>query len=76
MPERSTRWRSITRFVAIATHVRLDVYPTDVDELLRQYQVVVRRLEAAGVRPPSTLLGVARLAAPELLVELQAMAMT
>ena len=56
--------------------VRLDVYTTDVDELLRQYQVIVRRLEAAGVRPPSTLLGVARLAAPELLVELQAMAMT
>lgn len=29
----------------------------------------------AGVRPPSTLLGVARLAAPELLVELEATAM-
>jgi enamine deaminase RidA (YjgF/YER057c/UK114 family) len=56
--------------------VRLDVYTTDVDELLRHYQPVVQRLEAAGVRPPSTLLGVARLAAPELLVELQAMAMS
>jgi enamine deaminase RidA (YjgF/YER057c/UK114 family) len=55
--------------------VRLDVFTTDVDELLRHYQPVVQRLDAARVRPPSTLLGVARLAAPELLVELQAMAM-
>ena|SRR5688572_1007002 len=55
--------------------VRLQVYTTDVDRLLEQYRVVVERLEAAGVRPPSTLLGVTRLAAPELLVELEATAM-
>jgi enamine deaminase RidA (YjgF/YER057c/UK114 family) len=55
--------------------VRLQVYTTDVDRLLERYQVVVDRLEAAGVRPASTLLGVARLAAPELLVELEATAM-
>jgi enamine deaminase RidA (YjgF/YER057c/UK114 family) len=55
--------------------VRLQVYTTDVDRLLEHYRVVVERLEAAGVRPASTLLGVARLAAPELLVELEATAM-
>jgi enamine deaminase RidA (YjgF/YER057c/UK114 family) len=61
--------------MGLADVVRLQVYTTDVDRLLEHYQVVVERLEAAGVRPPSTLLGVARLAAPELLVELEATAM-
>jgi enamine deaminase RidA (YjgF/YER057c/UK114 family) len=61
--------------MALADVVRLGVFTTDVDRLLEHYQVVAERLEAAGVRPPSTLLGVARLAAPELLVELEATAM-
>jgi enamine deaminase RidA (YjgF/YER057c/UK114 family) len=61
--------------MGLADVVRLQVYTTDVDRLLEHYQVLVGRLEAAGVRPPSTLLGVARLAAPELLVELEATAL-
>jgi enamine deaminase RidA (YjgF/YER057c/UK114 family) len=61
--------------LGLADVVRLGVFTTDVDRLLEDYQVVVGRLEAAGVRPPSTLLGVTRLAAPELLVELEATAM-
>jgi enamine deaminase RidA (YjgF/YER057c/UK114 family) len=61
--------------MGLADVVRLQVYTTDVDRLLEHYRVVAERLEAAGVRPPSTLLGVARLAAPELLVELEATAM-
>ena len=61
--------------MGLADVVRLGVFTTDVDRLLEEYQVVVDRLEAAGVRPPSTLLGVTRLAAPELLVELEATAM-
>jgi enamine deaminase RidA (YjgF/YER057c/UK114 family) len=61
--------------MGLADVVRLQVYTTDVDRLLEHYQLLVERLEAAGARPPSTLLGVARLAAPELLVELEATAM-
>jgi enamine deaminase RidA (YjgF/YER057c/UK114 family) len=61
--------------MTLADVVRLGVFTTDVDRLLEHYRVVAERLEAAGVRPPSTLLGVARLAAPELLVELEATAM-
>jgi enamine deaminase RidA (YjgF/YER057c/UK114 family) len=61
--------------MTLADVVRLGVFTTDVDRLLEHYRVVAGRLEAAGVRPPSTLLGVARLAAPELLVELEATAM-
>ncbi|MGY1650270.1 RidA family protein [Geodermatophilus sp. SYSU D01119] len=54
--------------------VRLEVYTTDVDRLLEHYGVLAGRLGAAGVAPATTLLGVDRLAMPELLVELQATA--
>lgn len=54
--------------------VRLTIYTTDVDALLEQYGVFGERLAAAGVMPPATLLGVARLAFPELLVEIEATA--
>jgi enamine deaminase RidA (YjgF/YER057c/UK114 family) len=52
--------------------VRLNVYTTDVDALLGQFTVVADRFGAA--RYASTLLGVTRLASPELLVELEATA--
>jgi enamine deaminase RidA (YjgF/YER057c/UK114 family) len=54
--------------------VRLNYYTTDVDAFFGAYEVVMQRLEAAGCRPASTLLGVARLARPELLVEIEATA--
>jgi enamine deaminase RidA (YjgF/YER057c/UK114 family) len=60
--------------MTIADVVRLNIYCTDVDEFLRSSGVLDARLGAAGVRPPSTLLGVARLAFPELMVELEATA--
>ena len=40
----------------------------------RTRDALVSRTAAAGVRPPGTLLGVARLAFPELMVELEATA--
>jgi enamine deaminase RidA (YjgF/YER057c/UK114 family) len=54
--------------------VRLTVYTTDVDGLIGVWQVVVERLDGAGCRPASTLLGVARLAFPDMLVEIEATA--
>jgi len=54
--------------------VRLNLYTTDVDGLFGCYGVIAERLATAGVQPPGTLLGVARLAFPELLVELEATA--
>jgi enamine deaminase RidA (YjgF/YER057c/UK114 family) len=54
--------------------VRLNVYTTDVDAYLSCFDVVSERCSAARVRPASTLLGVTRLAAPELMVELEATA--
>ena len=60
--------------MTLADVVRLNIYTTDVDETLTHFEVLVTRLEAAGVTPPSTLLGVTRLAFPELMVELEATA--
>jgi enamine deaminase RidA (YjgF/YER057c/UK114 family) len=54
--------------------VRLNTYTTDVDAVLQSGDVVVTRLAEAGCRPSATLLGVARLAFPEFLVELEATA--
>jgi enamine deaminase RidA (YjgF/YER057c/UK114 family) len=51
--------------------VRLNYYTTDADLLLRNWDVISSRLTGAGARVGSTLLGVARLAFPELLVEIE-----
>ncbi|MGA4837567.1 RidA family protein [Streptomyces sp. G45] len=51
--------------------VRLNVYTTDVDRLFEHYGVLASRLGAAGVAPTTTMLGVTRLAVPDLLVELE-----
>ncbi|WP_030768558.1 MULTISPECIES: RidA family protein [unclassified Streptomyces] len=51
--------------------VRLNVYTTDVDLLLRHYGRLAARLGAAGVAPTTTMLGVTRLAIPGQMVELE-----
>ncbi|WP_181779800.1 RidA family protein [Pseudonocardia pini] len=60
--------------MTLANLVRLTVYTTDVDLLLQHYGVLAARLGAAAVAPPTTLLGVTRLAIPGRLVELEATA--
>jgi enamine deaminase RidA (YjgF/YER057c/UK114 family) len=57
--------------MSLANLVRLTVHTTDVDLLVRHYGVLASRLGAAGAAPPTTLLGVARLAIPDLMVELE-----
>jgi enamine deaminase RidA (YjgF/YER057c/UK114 family) len=54
--------------------VRLSSYTTDVDAFLGVYDVLTSRLAEAGCTPSATLLGVARLAYPEFLIELEATA--
>jgi enamine deaminase RidA (YjgF/YER057c/UK114 family) len=55
------------------SHVlRLSYYTTDVDALLGVWPIITQRL--ADNRPASTLLGVARLAYPEMLIEIEATA--
>ncbi|SEF73259.1 Enamine deaminase RidA, house cleaning of reactive enamine intermediates, YjgF/YER057c/UK114 family [Nonomuraea solani] len=57
--------------MSLANLVRLNVYTTDVDRLFEHYGVLAARLGAAGVAPPTTMLGVTRLALPGLMVELE-----
>lgn len=54
--------------------VRLDYYTTDLDAFLSVLDMLGRRLAGSGCRPTSTLLGVPRLAFPELLIEIEATA--
>ena len=54
--------------------VRLNMYTTDVDLLLANYDALVTRLTEAGCRQSATLLGVTRLAFPEFMVEFEATA--
>ena len=55
--------------------VRLNYYTTDVDSFFEVYaQSVIQRLSDSGCLVPATLLGVSRLAFPELLIEIEATA--
>jgi enamine deaminase RidA (YjgF/YER057c/UK114 family) len=60
--------------MGLANVVRMNFYTTDVDQFLASYGPAVQRFAAVGAAPPGTLLGVARLAFPELLVEIEATA--
>ncbi|WP_169980773.1 RidA family protein [Microbispora sp. H10836] len=60
--------------MSLANLVRLNVYTTDVDRLFEHYGVLASRLGVAGVAPSTTMLGVTRLAIPDLMVELEATA--
>ncbi|MDQ3293518.1 MAG: RidA family protein [Actinomycetota bacterium] len=60
--------------MSLSDVVRLNIYTTDVDALFASYGLIAERLGNAGVQPPGSLLGVTRLAFPDLLVELEATA--
>ena len=52
----------------------LRFYTTDVDAFLEHYEIYANWIGEAEVMPPQSLLGVARLALPDLLVEIEALA--
>ena len=54
--------------------VKLGVYTTDVDEALKNFDVLGMRFGPHQISPPMTLLGVTRLAIPELMFEIEATA--
>jgi enamine deaminase RidA (YjgF/YER057c/UK114 family) len=58
--------------MSLANIVRLNFYTTDVDELLKQFPTVNDRFQTS--RYATTVLGVAQLPAPQLLVMLEATA--
>ena len=55
--------------------VRMIIYTTDVDKLISVYESMAARLAQAKCQTTQTLVGVARLAFPDLMVEIEATAM-
>jgi enamine deaminase RidA (YjgF/YER057c/UK114 family) len=55
--------------------VRLNYYTTDVEAFIAAGPTLGQRLAAGNCRPASTLLGIARLAFPESMIEIEATAM-
>ena len=55
--------------------VRLQVFTTDVDEALKNFDLLGVRFAPHNVAPPMSLLGVTRLAVPPLMFEIEATAM-
>jgi enamine deaminase RidA (YjgF/YER057c/UK114 family) len=55
--------------------VRLTVYATDVDEALKNFDLMGMRFGPVQNAPPMTLVGVTRLAIPPLMFEIEATAM-
>ena len=56
--------------------IRLGVFTTDVDEALKNFDLLGMRFGPIQCAPPMTLLGVTRLAIPGLLFEIEATAAT
>ena len=59
--------------MTLADVVRLNVYTTDIDALLPEFRIIGERFQ--GERFATTVLGVSQLAAPGLMVALEATAM-
>lgn len=60
--------------MGLADITRLGVFTTNVDEALKHFDILGSRLGRVGAVPPMTLLGVTRLAMPQLMIELEASA--
>lgn len=54
--------------------VRLNIYTTDVDKFLENYETFITRLAGVGCRHAGSLVGVQRLAYPEMMLEIEATA--
>ena len=61
--------------MTLANVVKLGVYATDVDEALKNFDLMGKLFGHHQVAPPMTLLGVTRLALPDLMFEIEATAM-
>lgn len=60
--------------MSLANITKLNVYATDVDEAMKNFDLLGMRFGPLNASPPMTLLGVTRLAIPGLLFEIDATA--
>lgn len=58
----------------LADIMRLNIYVTDVDQFFANYDAFIGRLAAAGCQHAGSLIGVTRLAFPEMMIEIEATA--
>lgn len=58
--------------MSLASVIRLNVYTTDLDEALKHFDTLGSRFGSVETFPPMTLLGVSRLAIPQLMFEIEA----
>lgn len=61
---------------SLADIVRLNIYTTDVDKFFENYDAFITRLAEGGCRHTGSLIGVARLAFPEMMIEVEATAVS
>jgi enamine deaminase RidA (YjgF/YER057c/UK114 family) len=59
---------------SVADIVRVNIYTTDLEGFVANRDLLLQRFVATGGRYASTLIGVARLARPDLLIEIEATA--
>lgn len=60
--------------MTLANVVRLNIFTTDIDAVMADYEVLGERLRRPGVKVAGCLIGVARLALPSHMVEIEATA--
>lgn len=60
--------------MGIANITSLRIYSTDVDEAIKNFDLLGSRFGPVNAAPPMTLLGVTRLAISELMIEIEATA--
>ena len=60
--------------MGLANITRLSIYATDVDEAMKNFDILGARFGPLNAAPPMTLLGVTRLAIPGLMFEIEASA--
>ena len=60
--------------MGLANITRVSIFTTDVDEAMKNFDVLGSRFGPLKAAPPMTLIGVARLAIPDLMFEIEATA--
>ena len=60
--------------ISLANVMRLSIFATDVDEAMNNFDLLGARFGPISAAPPMTVLGVARLAIPPIMFEIEATA--
>lgn len=60
--------------MSLANITRLNIYATDVDEAMKNFDLLGARFGPLNAAPPMTVVGITRLAIPPLMFEIEATA--